>query len=60
MSRNELFDFLIENSKILGEIRISGGKMFITDQEDISKFIKILDGQFKKWEIGKKSEKIER
>ena len=56
MSRNELFDFLIENNKILGDIRISDGKMFITDQKEISEFIKILDNQFKRWEFGKKPE----
>jgi hypothetical protein len=60
MSRKDFFDFLIENNKILGEIRISEGKMFITNQKNISEFIKILDDQFKKWEFGKKSEKIEK
>lgn len=60
MSRNELFDFLIENNKILGDIRISDRKMFITDREDISEFMKILDEQFKKWGFGKKSDKIKK
>ena len=55
MSKNELFEFLLTNGKSLGEIRFLHGKLYISSKRDVTEFIKILDNQFKIWEIGEKT-----